>query len=74
MEFFAKYYKDKSIEPVSDSDFRKILKLKDGDIFKGEKWRDRNVMFHRKYFALLNCTINHLPESQEFDRFRNNNI
>jgi hypothetical protein len=55
---------------VSDKDFVKSLKLKNGDYLEIETWKERNVGFHRKYFALINCTINHLPENMT-DEFRN---
>lgn len=58
-------------KPVSDDDFRKSLRVKDGDYLMVETWKERNVKFLRKYFALLNCTINHLPENIDFDRYRN---
>lgn len=59
------------LDPVSDEDYRKMLKLKTGDFLKIETWKGRNVNFHRKFFALINCAVNHLPEDSQFDRFRN---
>lgn len=75
MKLFAKYRTEYPIEAVSDSDYTKILKLKDGDVLEVKTWSQRNYSFLRKYFALMNTSIHHLPESfdQEFhnlDNFR----
>ena len=69
MEFWAVKKKD-IYEPFGESSAIKSLKVKDGEMVKIEHWKERNVGFHRKYFALLNCTIYHLPEKSVFDRFR----
>ncbi len=59
------------LSPISDDDYRKMLKLKSGDHLMIETWKERNIKFHRKFFAMLNCAINHLPEDEQYDRFRN---
>ncbi|MFA5300292.1 MAG: DUF1367 family protein [Lutibacter sp.] len=58
IEFFAS-----GLQSCSDNDFKKLLKMKEGDYIEVETWKERNINFHKKYFALMNCTINHLPES-----------
>lgn len=75
MEFKAIISKDAtSFEPQSADDFKKSLKLKEGDWVSIKTWKNRNVSFHRKYFALLNTTIYFLPEEEKYDRFRNINF
>lgn len=48
--------------PVSDDDFEKFGKMSVGDVFRCEKWKERNYYFLRKYFALMNLTLQSLPE------------
>jgi len=71
MELLAKIIDKNTFEPISDSDFKKSLKLKAGDHIKIETWKERNILFHRKFFGLLNCTINLLSEAEKFDKLRN---
>lgn len=70
MKYFVKVVNGDQM-PISNDDYRKSLKVKDNDFLCIETWKDRNIQYHRKYFALLNCCINHLPEDEQFDRFRN---
>jgi len=62
LEFFMT-----GISAINDDNFKKLLKLDEGDYCEIETWKERNIDFHRKYFALLNCTINHLPENLMVD-------
>lgn len=71
MELIAKITAINHFEPVGDDSFKKSLKLKAGDFVKLETWKERNVNFHRKYFAFLNTTIYFLPEDEKFDKLRN---
>ena len=48
--------------PISEDDFSKFGKMEVGDTFKCEIWKERNYLFHRKYFALMNLTLSNLPE------------
>jgi hypothetical protein len=70
MELFAKYHPTNSFQPLNSEDFRKSLRLKDNDFIRIETWKERSVGFHRKYFALLKCAINHLPEDEKFEQYR----
>jgi hypothetical protein len=73
MELFAKYHPTNSFQPLHSEDFRKSLRLKEGDFLKIENWNERSVGFHKRFFAMLNCSINHFPEDDKYDRFRNIN-
>lgn len=70
MKYFVKIANGKQ-EPVTDEDFKKSLKIKEGDFLTVETWKERNVEFHKKYFALLKCAINIFPEDEAFDPYRN---
>jgi len=61
------------VDFTTDKDFVKGLKLKDGQDMSAETWKERNIMFHRKYFAFLNATIHLLPEDEKYDKLRNIN-
>ncbi|HEY5590648.1 MAG TPA: DUF1367 family protein [Paludibacter sp.] len=71
MDYKAKYLGENVFEPLTSEDFKKSLKLGIGDFVELITWKERNVYFHRKYFALLNTTIYFLPEDEQFDRLRN---
>jgi len=65
MKAIAKYYGQYSQDefvfiPENDHDYKTMLKFK--GYVQLENWQERNVMFHRKFFALLNRVIYHLPE------------
>ena len=63
------------LKPAFDEDFEKYVKLKNGKAYKAKFVTYRNLGFHRKYFALLNCawslqsekSLNHFVN---FDIFR----
>jgi len=71
VKLFIQIEPDNRISNVIEDDFKKFLKLKPGDRGTFETWKERNVNFHRKYFALLKHCIYHMPEDENFDRFRN---
>jgi hypothetical protein len=71
MDFLAKIDGSNHFEPLGAEAFKKSLKLKKDDYIKVESWKERNVNFHRKYFAFLNTVIYFLPEDDKYDRFRN---
>jgi hypothetical protein len=71
MEFHAKILPDRKFEPVGTEDFKKSLKLKPGDFVKIEKWQERNLEHHKKFFAFLNTVIYFLPEDSRYDQLRN---
>ena len=52
------------LKPNYDADFDEKKKLKIGDVYKVEVRKARNVLLHRKYFALINCAWNYLNEKQ----------
>ena len=62
-----------SVEFITDKDFTTSLKLKEDQCISSETWKQRNIDFHRKYFAFLNATIYLLPEDKKYDSLRNIN-
>lgn len=43
------------LKPLYDEDYDQKKKLKIGEIYKAKITIARNINFHRKYFALINC-------------------
>lgn len=63
------------IKVINDRDYKKLCKLNENEFLDIKTWKERNILFHKKYFALMNASIYHLPEyiDQEFhniDNFR----
>lgn len=56
--------------PLYDADYDEKKKLKIGQTYKAEIKLARNIQFHRKYFALINCAWEYLDEKQSAG-FRN---
>lgn len=52
-----------SVETVGFNERKKLFKLRLGDVLESLTWKDRDIIKHNRYFALMNCTLNHLPES-----------
>lgn len=50
--------------PIDDDSYDEKRKLKIGTVYECEIKVKRNLRFHRKYFALINCSWEFLPESQ----------
>ena len=48
--------------PISEDDSSKFGKMSVGDVFKCEKWKERNYLFLRKFFALMNLTLSNMPD------------
>jgi len=71
MKIYAEIKENFELTPMSEKDQINFNKLKPGDHIQIEKWKERNIRFHKKFFALLNCTIYHMPEHEEFDKYRN---
>lgn len=71
MDFKARIVAENTFDPLTSEDFKKSLKLKIGNYIHIETWRERNIEFHRKFFALLKTTIYFLPEDDQFDKLRN---
>lgn len=54
------------LEAIGHDQHKKLFKLLDNDYIEIMTWRERDIAKHRRYFALMNCTINHLPEHTPF--------
>lgn len=57
--------------PMYDEDYDEKKKLKVGQVYEAEIKQSRNYMFHKKYFALIRCAWEFLPESTQ-EYFHNN--
>jgi Protein of unknown function (DUF1367) len=71
MELYAQIDAKNHFNPIGATDFKKSLKIKVGDYIKVETWKERNLNFHRKFFAFLNTVVYFMPEGEKYDRFRN---
>lgn len=59
------------LKPLYDADFDEKKKLRVGVVYRATIRQPRNIDFHRKYFALINCAWEYQPEQvQAF--FKNN--
>ena len=56
--------------PLYDSDFEEKKKLKLNETYSVEITRPRNVLFHRKYFALLNLAFENQDLFITFENLR----
>lgn len=52
-----------SVETIGFNERKKLFKLKLFDVLESLTWKDRDIIKHNKYFALMNCTLYHLPEN-----------
>lgn len=59
------------LKPLYDEDFEEKKKLKIGEIYEAEIKKTRNLAFHRKYFALINCAWQFTNENVT-NHFKNN--
>lgn len=62
---------DMGLRPLFDEDYEKKKALKKGEIYEVTIRVKRNIRFHRKFFALINCSWEYLPERQQ-EGFRGN--
>jgi hypothetical protein len=69
MEFYAQISNRKLI-PEYDSDNEQIVKLKPNLTYKFVVTAPRNVMFHRKFFALLNLCYQNQDKYTNFEHLR----
>ena len=53
------------LKPLYDADFDERKKLRVGETYKATITIPRNLAFHRKYFALINCAWEYLTEAQQ---------
>lgn len=59
------------LKPLYDADYDEKKKLRVGVVYRATIRQPRNIDFHRKYFALINCAWEYQPEAvQAF--FKNN--
>lgn len=56
--------------PAYDSDKRIADKIKVGDPITGKFRKQRNYLFHKKFFALLNLAYSNYETQMNFDEFR----
>lgn len=59
------------LKPLYDEDYDQKKKLKIGEIYKAKISIARNINFHRKYFALINCAWAYQNE-RTTKHFKNN--
>ena len=59
------------LKPLYDEDYEQKKKLKIGEIYKAKMTIARNINFHRKYFALINCAWAYQNE-RTTKHFKNN--
>lgn len=57
--------------PLYEEDHDEKKKLKKGEIYRASISVFRNYEFHKKYFALINCSWEYLTEAQQ-EFYRNN--
>ena len=57
-------------EPDQDYDKKLVSKLKIGEIYQAEIKKPRNILFHRKFFALLNLGFDNQDRYDVFEHFR----
>lgn len=53
------------LKPCYDNDYDQKKKLRIGHIYTAEIKKARNIQFHRKYFALINCAWEYQNEKVE---------
>lgn len=51
-----------NIEAIGHDEHKKLFKFSDNDHIEITTWKTRDIVKHRKYFALMNCALYHLPE------------
>lgn len=51
--------------PIYPEDYEERKKLTIGEVYKATIKVPRNLAFHRKYFALINCAWEYLTEQQQ---------
>ena len=51
--------------PAFDSDYEQAKKIGNGNTVEVTITKKRNIVYHRKYFALLKCIFHNLPEKYD---------
>ena len=64
MDFFCKVM-PQGLVPLDDMDWEVKKQLRLGSDVRVHVTMPRNIKFHRKFFALLNITIDNLPEATQ---------
>lgn len=64
------YKKNNNLVPAYDSDFENLKKYKDNEFYEIEIKNKRNILFHRKFFALLNLGFESQDICSNFELFR----
>lgn len=59
------------LKPLYDSDYDEKKKLKIGEVYEATIKLPRNLQFHRKYFALINCAWE-FQDERVTEHFHNN--
>lgn len=59
-----------SLKPAFDSDHDKLKKIKAGAIVECEIKQPRNILFHRKFFALINLVYSNQEVYNNLDHLR----
>lgn len=59
-----------TFKQMFDDDFKHLIKIKEGDLFGFDKWSERSVGFHRRFFKLLLVSIHHFNENID-EKFNN---
>lgn len=67
---FTAHKKGFSYHPSTESDQEKSTKVKEGDSVIIETWKDRNIKFHRKFFALINLGFQNQERYSDIEAFR----
>lgn len=50
------------LETIGHDEYKKLFKFSDNDAIEIITWKPRDIVKHKKYFALMNCTLYHLPD------------
>ena len=58
------------LQPLYDSDYSEKKKLKIGQVYLVEIKHPRNILFHKKFFALLNLCYENYETQMPFESFR----
>ena len=58
--------------PLYDSDLNEKKKLKIGEIYEmiPKLWKERNLQFHKKFFALVNLGCENSPKNWDIQGYR----
>jgi len=70
VEFYCQIVNKSKIVPEFSSDYEALSKIKNNTTYKIKIVKPRNVKFHRKYFALLNCYFDNQHTFLEMEDLR----